>query len=179
MFAGDAGECIANDAVQKGDELSVAAGYPIEETVPVCDRTECIRCDTGDLSHIIPWVMWAALAAAQIEHATGRIKQPWVDVPLISGGSEAPVGSGKAFNRGNGFGARNGVGEFLVAFASGAATCLAGVVKSLQRIVELPIVTIPDKPFCPRRDISEFVGVAFCEAQRQCLVAVGGRTLLP
>ena len=91
--------------------------------------------------------MWAALAAALIEHATGRIKQPWVDVPLISGGSKAPVGPRKAFNRGNRFGARNGVGVFLIAFASGAATCLAGVVKSLQRIVELPMVTIPDKPF--------------------------------
>jgi hypothetical protein len=70
---------------------------------------------------------------------------------LVRSSSQAPVSPGEAFNRSNSFGAGNGIGEFLVAFAGGAATYLAGEVEGLQRIVELPMLTIPDQPFLSRR----------------------------
>jgi hypothetical protein len=73
MFAGNAGERVANDAAQECNELSIFAGYAIEETVPVSDRTGRVRCNTGDLSYVIPGIARPTLALAEIDNTIRRI----------------------------------------------------------------------------------------------------------
>ena len=87
MFEYFAGQAVAEHALKVADKIGVPVHDPIEERKE--QRTIAARPYRGDLGHKIFDTMRAQVARLQVDHAVGRIQQPWIGVPLVDRRREA------------------------------------------------------------------------------------------
>src|SRR5262245_38196098 len=105
MFPCDSGERVAADAAQESDQFLIVARDAAYESVP--DWTLSTRPNRSDLGRVSIDPRQSHLAGVQIEYSGGRVQEPRISIPLVTGRGEPPVGLGEPIHSGNGLGARN------------------------------------------------------------------------
>jgi hypothetical protein len=176
MLTRTAGQRVAGDALQVGQQLAVIAGDLREEAHPAwAGAARCYRRHLGAVFHA---VVESQRAGAQVDDAAGRVQDPVVGVPLVDDRGDRPVRSGEPLHRGNGLGAGDGgcnLAPFCRQTLRDLAAHGASKIERLQRLLRLPMCACPVIPLVPSRDVAQVAAVPGHEQQGQRIVGVFGR----
>ena len=168
LLGGGAGQAIAEGSLEIGDERLIAAHDPVEEAKE--QGAVAAWPDGRYHGHIVVGPMAAQFAGPEVDHAVGGIDELRVDVPLLDGRGEAPVGAGERMDGGDHL-RHAGAPEPL------RPAGFANEVEGPKRLFLAPASIPPFKPLPPCRDVAKIVAMLLGESFGDGVVGGFGNAL--
>ena len=140
----------------------------VSRAQPFVHRTQSRRAEAVETLYSAVQVVFRNMgpraAGREVDDALRRVQLPRIGVPLVDGCREPSIGPGQAFDSINCLGAGDCARELaLIASGGRSSADFAGKVPCSQRLLELPMRTVPKEPLIPRGDKSKIGGVTLGE----------------